>query len=180
MGEVLHEKIIPELIRLHPVSPEQKKRMEECPDEPLFTLVFDREIYSPARLAQENFFRYMRQEYAIDKIIQYSVDDIYNDISVVNLEYNNINSKIKKERETLCRGKAKFYEHEQQNPIQLTEKENQKWMKITLYPLANQRSNEAVGKICDTINNTETIFPCTNLMLNFKIATTKCEPSQEF
>jgi hypothetical protein len=229
-----------------------------------------------ARWAQENFFRYMRQEYAIDRIIQYSVDEIYNDIHVVNNEYNNITSKIRKERDKLSRRKAKIYEHEQQNSMQLTEKEQQKWMKtklelveeiqimeqqiesmlnqrkkipykiplsqmpetirynrlnaesktlqnvikmicyraetalagllsphykranqeiralivsiintpidmevdhnqkllkITLYPLANQRSNEAVAKICNIVNNTNTVFPCTNLTLNFKIAT---------
>ena len=366
MIEMLRDEIVPQLARLHPVSEEHKKRMEEHPDEPLFTLIFDREAYSPAffaelwdtyriaiityrknvkdkwdetlfedcsvdttlgqtemklhekhfcngqytmrevrklcneghqtsivttnkmlstamiaacmfsRWAQENFFRYMRQEYALDKIMQYAVDEIDDDIQVVNQEYNNITYMIKKEREKLSRKKAKLYEHEQQNPLQTPEKENEKWMKtkleliekierieqevkalinkrkqipykihlsqmpesirynrlnkeskalqniikmicyraetafarllathykrakqeiralvksiihtpidmevdkeqqnlmITLYPMANQRSNRAVGKICDTINETKTIYPGTNLKLNFKIAT---------
>ena len=42
---------------------------------------------------------------------------------------------------------------------------------ITLYPLANQRSNEAVSKICEKVNVTETVYPGTNLKLFFKIAT---------
>jgi hypothetical protein len=229
-----------------------------------------------ARWAQENFFRYMRQEYALDKIIQYSVDEIDTDIKIVNPEYNNITYKIKKEKEKLGRRKAKLYECEEINPLQLTEKENEKRMKkrlelieeislmehrteglvnerkkipykiplgqmpesirynrlnkeskalqnvikmicyraetalaallaphykranqeiraliksvirtsinmevdrknevlkITLYPLSNQRSNDAVSKICDTVNATDTIYPGTNLRLIFKIAT---------
>lgn len=366
MIEMLRQEIVPELVRLHPVSQEQKKRMEENPDEPLFTLIFDREAYSPAffcelwdtyriaiityrknvkeqwneelfadydvitslgetkmklheqefchekctmrevrklsenghqtsivttnkilsivmiashmfaRWVQENFFRYMRQEYALDKIIQYTVDEIDDNIQIVNQEYNNITYKIKKEREKLSCIKAKMYEHEQQNPMKTSEKEDKKWMKtkleniekiemieqevevlsnkrkqipykiplgqmpenirynrlnkeskalqnilkmicyraetaladllavhykrakqeiralvksiiytpidmevdkekqcliITLYPLANQRSNMTVSMICDTVNATNTIYPGTNLTLIFKIAT---------
>jgi hypothetical protein len=375
MGEMLVKEIIPRLMGLHPASDEHRKRMEENPDEPLFTLVFDREAWSPAffvwlwntyrisiityrknvtdewdeslfadyqvitslgdttmklheqafchdefemrevrklsdtghqtsivttnkilpvehvashmfaRWAQENFFRYMRQEYALDKIIQYSIDNIDSDIKVVNQEYNNITYRIKKDREKLGRRKAKLYELELKNPMEddnnekENEKENEKrkkWMKnklelieeiqlmeqqiecmvkkrkeipykiplslmpesirynrlnkeskklmngikmicyraetalaallsphykranheiraliksiihthinlevddnnqalnITLYPLANQRSNQAVAKICDTVNQTCTVFPGTNLKLFFKIAT---------
>jgi len=366
MGEMLLSEIVPELLKLHPVSQQREKLMEECPDEPVFTLIFDREAYSPAlfaelwnqyriavityrknvkdkwdeelftdyevitslgdtkmklheqefcnekcsmrevrklsgnghqtsivttnkilsivmiashmfaRWAQENFFRYMRQEYALDKIIQYSTDEIDKDIRVVNPEYNNISYRIKKEREKLGRRKAELYEYEQQNPLQENEKENEKRMKsrleliedielieqqvetmvskrkeipykiplsrmpeairynrlnkeskalqniikmicyraetalarllsphykrasqeiraliksiihtpvnmevdhenellrITLYPLSNQRSNEAVGKICDTVNDTNTVYPGTDLRMIFKIAT---------
>ena len=56
-------------------------------------------------------------------------------------------------------------------PINLeVDRENQ-MLKVDLYPLSNQRSNQAVSKICDTVNQTNTIYPGTNLMLNFKIAT---------
>ena len=44
-------------------------------------------------------------------------------------------------------------------------------LRITLYPLSNQRSNEAVSKICETINQTNTIYPGTNLRLIYKVAT---------
>jgi hypothetical protein len=213
MIEMMESEIIPQLIKLHPVSAEQKKRMDECEKEPLFTLVFDREAWSPdffarlwnkhriavityrknvkdqwdealfeeypvntsmgkvnmklhqrdvshakcpmrevrklcsdghqtsmvttnqiikievvasqmfARWSQENFFRYMRQDYAIDKIIQYSVDKIDETFEVVNQEYNNITYKIKKEREKLSRREAKLYQHQQKNPL-LEEDEN--------------------------------------------------------
>jgi len=368
MGEILTEEIVPRLLALHPVSDEHKKRMEANPDEPFFTLVFDREGYSPkffdelwnkyriavityrkkvtdrwdetsfeeytvptifddekmklhesnfttgdgkytmrevrklgkdghqtsilttnkiltiamiasymfARWVQENFFRYMRQEYAFDKIIQYSIDELDGNIKAVNPEYNNLTYKIKKEREKLNRRKAKLYEYEQKNPLQESENENKKWMKnrleviekiqeiednvknlvcqrkktpykipisqmpeacrynqlnreskmlqnvikticyraetafagllahhykrseeeiralvksviktpinmevdrekeelrIDLYSLSNQRSNDAVSKICDKLNATGTIYPGTNLRIIYKCAT---------
>jgi hypothetical protein len=369
MIEMLNEEIVPELIKLHPVSDQHKKRMEGDVDEPLFTLVFDREAYSPeffallwtkyriavityrknvkdkwdeklfqtykvpttledinmklyeqnfctpdgkysmrevrrlcdnghqtsivttnkklslvmiascmfARWAQENFFRYMRQDYAFDKITQYSIDELDSNIMVVNPEYNNINSKIKKEREKLSRKKAKLYEYDEKNPLtEENEKENKKWMKnrlivkeeingieqeienlinkrkntpykisieempeskrynqlnkeskmlqniikiicyraetalanllsqhysraeqeirmlikaiintpinmemdkekeelkITLHSMANQRSNYAVSKICEKLNQTNTIYPSTNFKIIYQIAT---------
>jgi hypothetical protein len=223
MIEMMEGEIIPKLIKLHSVSAEQKKQMDECREEPLFTLVFDREAYSPdlfarlwnkhriavityrknvkdkwdealfeeypvnttmgkvnmkldqrdisdakcpmrevrklcgdghqtsivttnqiikievvasqmfARWGQENFFRYMRQDYAIDKIIQYSVDKIDTTLEVVNQEYNNITYKIKKEREKLSRREAKLYQHQQKNPLlEEDENENKKWMKKSM------------------------------------------------
>ena len=239
-----------------------------------------------ARWSQENFFRYMRQDYAFDKIIEYSIDELDKDMMVVNPEYNTctvyevrgkVDYKIKKEREKLGRRKAKFYELNQKNPLEeKNQNENKKWMKeklkitedierieqeierllkqrsgtpykisigqmpeykrynmlnqesrrvqniikiicyraetalaallsphykrtedeirmlvkaiintpidmevdneneelkITLYPLANQRCNQAVSKICQTVNQTNTIYPGTNLRINYKIAT---------
>jgi hypothetical protein len=378
MIEMLNEKIVPKLLELHPVSDEHKKRMLEDENEPLFTLVFDREAYSPeffamlwekyriaiityrknvkedweedlfeecsvpstigstnmklcekefqtpdgkytmrevrklcrdsrhqtsivttnkilpviaiaaymfARWVQENYFRYMRQEYAFDKILQYTVDVLNGELKVVNLEYSNIVYKIKKEREKLQRRKANLYGHDLKNPLELDEKEPQKWikkrlemieevqliekqienlvkkrketpckipiaqmpearrynrlnhesqmlqnvikmicyraetalanliaphykranqeiraliksvirtpinmevdrekreLKINLYSLANQRSNEAISKICETLNETNTIYPGTNLKLIYKIATMETVPSQEF
>jgi hypothetical protein len=206
MIEMLESEIIPQLLQWHPVSEQQEALMEANANYPLFTLIFDRESYSPAffkrlweehriavvtyrknvkdsweeslfteietetswgkttmmlaekevvidnvpmreirklspdghqssilstnhiwtlaivavhmfgRWIQENFFRYMRQDYDIDRILQYSTDEIDNNFMVVNQEYNNITYRIKKEREKLARRKAKYYEHAQQVP----------------------------------------------------------------
>ena len=369
MIAMLEEKIIPELIKLHKVSEQQKLEMANNENCPLFTLVFDREAYSPAffkrlwdtyriavltyrknvkeqwdetvfketvvktpmgnstmllheeevtidgcsmrevrklsddghqtsilttnrfwvlsiivahmfrRWIQENFFRYMRQEYAMDKIIQYAVEDIDSTVLVVNREYNNITYSIKKEREKISRRKAKIYELEQANPLdidasseeektsyfntQLKHSEEIKQMQskvdtlieqrkqipykisiaqmpedirynklhqeskhlqniikmicfraetafaklltpyynraedeiralvkaiinqtidlfpdyqnkklyVTLYPLANPRSNYAIQKVIDDINQINTVYPGTSLTLCFKVAT---------
>jgi len=190
---MLEYHIVPRLLELHTVSEEQKGKMAENPDYPLFTLVFDREAYSPVlfkklwekyhiavltyrkgvkdqweeadfeevdvdvrlgktqmklhekevtlegysmrevrrltsgghqtsiitnnkiltvaliacymfgRWVQENFFRYLCQDYAFDKIIQYSKDEIDQSVMVVNREYSNIQYEIKQCREKLYR-----------------------------------------------------------------------------
>jgi len=71
--------------------------------------------YMFARWCQENFFRYMRQEYAIDKIIEYGVDNIDKDIIVVNREYSNLTYELKKTREKISRRKAILYVEMEKN-----------------------------------------------------------------
>ncbi|MDD2477009.1 MAG: hypothetical protein PHI32_14020 [Dysgonamonadaceae bacterium] len=44
-------------------------------------------------------------------------------------------------------------------------------LNITIYPLSNNRSNSALENVLEQINNTETKYPNTNLMMNFKITT---------
>jgi hypothetical protein len=220
MIEMLESEIIPRLLLSHTVSDEQKKLMKENADYPLFTLIFDREAYSPAffnrlwkkyriaivsyrknvkdtwdkslfaevkievsmekdtvmmlaeqdvvidnvpmrevrklsadghqcsilttnriwtlgivaihmfgRWIQENYFRYMRQDYDMDKILQYSIDEIYGDFMVVNQEYNNITYRIKKVRDKLSHKKVDCYEHAQKMPEQSSEPEQSSVMK---------------------------------------------------
>jgi hypothetical protein len=372
MIEMLEDEIVPRLLELHPVSQEQRRQMDENPDYPLFTLVFDREAYSPAlfkrlwekyrisvltyrkgvkdqweeddfedvdvdvrlgktqmklyekeiildgysmrevrrltsnghqtsivtnnriltmtliacymfgRWVQENFFRYLCQDYAFDKIIQYGVDEIDKTVLVVNREYSNTQYEIKRSREKLYRIKANLYKlqqialNENEKPeswlkktMPLVEKagqievelnqliakrknmkykiplgdmpENERYTKIhqeskylmniiimicyraetnlanwlapyfsraddeiralvkaitnlsidlipdmeksllniTLYPLSNHRSQNALEKITDQVNATNTVYPGTNLVMKFKIATLKIAPSQE-
>jgi hypothetical protein len=381
MIEMLETQIIPRLLELHTVSEEQQRRMDENPDYPLFTLVFDREAYSPAlfkriwdehhiavltyrknvkdeweetdfeevnvdvrpgettmklhekeitldgysmrevrrltsnrhqtsiitnnqilsmaliacymfgRWVQENFFRYLRQDYAFDKIIQYSIDEIDKTVMVVNREYSNIQYEIKRCREKLYRLKANIYklqqnalqESENKKPdektkktgswftktLQMVEKaqqmeqeierlinkrkhikykiplcempENERYTKlhqeskylmniikmicyraetamanklaphfsraedeirtlvkaitrltidiepdignstlnITLYPMANLRSQNALTNIIEQINDTKTVYPGTVLIMKFKIATMTTAPSRE-
>jgi hypothetical protein len=208
MLEMLEKEIIPQLLKIHTLTEEHQKKMEENPDYPLFTLAFDREGYSPVffnqlwkehrisvltyrknvkeedvweetefeemevetrlgttkmklqeketvisdcsmrevrrlsadghqtsiittnkiltivaiaagmfgRWIQENFFRYLRQEYSFDRIIQYTVDEIDNDVTVVNREYSNFTYSIKKKREQLSRRKAVLYDHQLKIP----------------------------------------------------------------
>jgi hypothetical protein len=65
-------------------------------------------------------------------------------------------------------------------PADIEVDKEQKLLKITLYPLANIRSNEAVREICDKINATNTIYPGTNLTMVFKTATIQFLGGQEF
>ena len=65
--------------------------------------------YMFSRWSQENFFKYMRQEYDIDRIIQYGVDELDESIMVVNREYSNLTQKLKKNREKIARRQALLY-----------------------------------------------------------------------
>ena len=66
-------------------------------------------FYMFSRWTQENFFRYMRQEYDIDRIMQYGVDELDQTIMVVNREYSNTTYQLKKLREKKARCQAKLY-----------------------------------------------------------------------
>jgi len=63
-----------------------------------------------SRWSQENFFKYMVQDYEIDKMIQYGVEAIDPHKKVVNPSYKQLNYEIKKLREKQNRLKAKFYQ----------------------------------------------------------------------
>ena len=47
-------------------------------------------LYMFSRWTQENFFKYLRQDYDFDKIVQYAVEQIDKEFKVNNPEYNNI------------------------------------------------------------------------------------------
>jgi hypothetical protein len=59
MIEMLEGEIIPQLLAMHTVTEEQQALMDANEDYPLFTLVFDREAYSPA------FFKRVWDEHRI-------------------------------------------------------------------------------------------------------------------
>ena len=63
-----------------------------------------------ARWTQENFFKYLRQEYDLDRIVYYVVNNIDGDFKVVNPPHRKLTNKLKKIREKIARKKAKLYE----------------------------------------------------------------------
>jgi len=63
-----------------------------------------------SRWSQENFFRYMMQDYDLDKLVQYGVEAIDPQKKVVNPSYKKLNYEIKKLREKQNRLKAKFFQ----------------------------------------------------------------------
>ena len=46
-----------------------------------------------------------------------------------------------------------------------------KTLTVEIFSLSTPRDNLAVRNICEILNETQTIFPTTNLMLKYKIAT---------
>lgn len=66
-------------------------------------------LYMFARWSQENFFRYMRQDYVLDKISQYTVDQVDESFEVVNPAHRKLTHKIQKVREKIQRRNAQLY-----------------------------------------------------------------------
>lgn len=228
-----------------------------------------------SRWTQENYFKYLSQEYDFDRLLQYAVESIDNDFVIVNPEYNNLSYHIKKTREKISRRKAKLYQLEEENvkgnlddtaillkksaqekeeldallkqedTLLLQRKDipykikisdmpenirynrlhleskhfqniikmicyraessfanilsvyykrkhhekrafvksiinccgdiipdyNNNTLTVNLYSLSSQRMNEALFNVCKLLNDTETVYPGTNLVLKYKIAT---------
>ena len=62
------------------------------------------------RWCQENFFKYMIENFGIDRLIDYETEDIDGTTKVVNPEYRRLENKIKSAAGKLGRRKVKFYE----------------------------------------------------------------------
>ncbi len=79
-------------------------------------------MYMFARWSQENFFRYMRQEYDLDRLYQAIVINVDSELVVVNPEYNKLTYRIKKIREKIRRREAKLYQLKVENVEEVMEK----------------------------------------------------------
>ena len=66
-----------------------------------------------------------------------------------------------------------------QTPIDLICDYKSKKMTISLYSQSNTRMNKAAQQLCTLLNETETIYPGTDLQLYYQIATSKLTPGQE-
>lgn len=62
-----------------------------------------------SRWSQENFFRYLKQDFDFDKMIEYGVEILDENIKVVNPAYSQLSQKIKKLREKKARVDAKLF-----------------------------------------------------------------------
>jgi len=66
--------------------------------------------YMFSRWSQENYFRYMRQDYDLDRMVQYSVNQLDGDLIVNNPAYSKLTSKIKRNKEKIARRQARIYQ----------------------------------------------------------------------
>lgn len=62
-----------------------------------------------ARWCQEIFFKYMRQEYDIDRMLYYAVQEIDSKMMVVNQRYSKLTQALKKTREKISRNQAQLF-----------------------------------------------------------------------
>ena len=68
-----------------------------------------------ARWCQENFFKYLRQEYDIDRMMYYLVKQINEGVMVVNPIYSKLTQSIKKIREKISRRQALLFVLKEEN-----------------------------------------------------------------
>ena len=61
-----------------------------------------------ARWSQENFFRYMREHYGLDRLVDYGTDDIPDTVPVVNPEYRRLDGLVRSINGQLSRKRAAF------------------------------------------------------------------------
>jgi hypothetical protein len=72
-------------------------------------------IYMFARWCQENFFKYLRQEYDLDRMMYYIVKQINEDVMVVNPIYSKLTQSIKKTRGKIKQNKLSTYDLNENN-----------------------------------------------------------------
>jgi hypothetical protein len=68
-----------------------------------------------ARWAQENYFKYLIENYDFDKMIQYGYENLDDNMVVVNPPYSRLSHQIKKEKEKRARIDARLFEKITQN-----------------------------------------------------------------
>jgi len=61
-----------------------------------------------ARWSQENFFKYMREHYGLDRLVDYSTEEIPDTTPVVNPEYRRLDGQVRRLRGQLTRKLAAF------------------------------------------------------------------------
>lgn len=101
-----------------------------------------------SRWSQENFFKYALQDFDLDGMAQYGVEEINQELKVVNPLY----------RKTMCHLKKA------NNEIRMLVKEiilsdadllpdyEQKTLKVRIHSLSTPRANKAVSKLCPLLN----------------------------
>ena len=71
-----------------------------------------------ARWSQENFFKYAREHFALDRLVEYRTEDISDPIRVVNPDYRHLDGKVRSATAKLTRRLAKFAATTLEEPIE--------------------------------------------------------------
>lgn len=95
-----------------------------------------------ARWSQENFFRYMRQQYNLDRLIDYKTKDIAGTRRVVNPAYRALDTEVRKKTAVLSRRLALFGAMELAEEIEPKRVESYQQKKATLQDEIEHLSTE--------------------------------------
>jgi hypothetical protein len=96
-----------------------------------------------ARWCQENFFRYMRQHYNLDRLAEYGVEPLPDTTRVINPPWRAFDSQIRSQNALLSRERARFAE------IQLAQQLEPE--QVQAYELSKGQLQQAIEKRCQEI-----------------------------
>ena len=86
-----------------------------------------------ARWSQENFFKYMRQHYNLDRLVDYDVSEITEETKVVNPKYRSLDSEIRSKVSFLNRKLSRFGSITIEGDIESVKVEEYQKQKATLH-----------------------------------------------
>ena len=101
-----------------------------------------------ARWCQENFFRYMRQHYNLDRLVEYGVEPVPDTTRVINPPWRAFDYQIRSHRALLSRQRAQFAE------IQLARQLEPE--QVQAYELKKGQLQEAIEERCQHIGHLKT------------------------
>ena len=90
-----------------------------------------------ARWSQENFFKYMREHYGLDRLVDYATEEIPDTTQVVNPEYRQLDGQVRRLRGQLTRKLAAFSATSLSGEI---EAEESRWRSNRKRPSSRSRS----------------------------------------
>ena len=101
-----------------------------------------------ARWCQENFFRYMRQHYNLDRLVEYGVEAVPDTTQVINPPWRELDKEIRRQNALLNRQRAKFAQ------IQLLQDLEPE--QVQAYQLSKGQLQQAIEKRCQHIEQLKT------------------------
>jgi hypothetical protein len=101
-----------------------------------------------ARWCQENFFRYMRQHYNLDRLVEYGVEPLPDTTQVINPPWRALDFQIRSHNALLSRERAQFAE------IQLAQQLEPR--QVQAYELSKGQLQQAIEKRCQDIEQLKT------------------------
>jgi hypothetical protein len=101
-----------------------------------------------ARWCQENFFRYMRQHYNLDRLVEYGVEALPDTTRVINPPWRRLDTQLRSQNALLSRQRAQFAE------IQLAQQLEPE--QVQAYQLRKGQLQQAIEKRCQEIEQLKT------------------------
>lgn len=118
-----------------------------------------------ARWSQENFFRYMREHFGLDRLIEYGTEPVPDAVPVVNPEWRKLDGQIRSRADDAHALLRQIFNTE----ADLIPNLEANTLTVRLHHLTQAAHDQAIERLLDALNDTRTTFPGTALTLVFKL-----------